>query len=245
MEVTFHLESFDGPLDLLLSLISKNKVSIFDIPIAEILDQYMEYLDKMKSFDMEIASSFVTMAAQLTYIKSKMLLPKNDEQIEEDPRASLVEALLEYQKIKLAGEALSDMGETGLDIFTRERESLEKEKRFSGDAEVSALVKAAAKMFERFERKAPPPINKFAGIVGRETVSVGSKIAEIASLLAENDSVSFMSLVEKSRSRSEIVAVFLALLELIKAKKIDISEKGEDYVLTLKQAEKEVTENGQ
>ena len=100
MEVTFHLEGFDGPLDLLLSLISKNKVSIFDIPIAEILDQYMEYLDRMKSFDMEIASSFVTMAAQLTYIKSKMLLPKNDEQTEEDPRASLVEALLEYQKIK-------------------------------------------------------------------------------------------------------------------------------------------------
>ena len=100
-------------------------------------------------------------------------------------------------------------------------------------------------MFERFERKAPPPINKFAGIVGNKTVSVGSKIAEIASLLAENDSVSFMSLVEKSRSRSEIVAVFLALLELIKAKKIDISEKGEDYVLTLKKAEKEVTENGQ
>ena len=89
-EVTFHLEVFDGPLDLLLHLLSKNKVEIKDIPIAAILDQYLEYIRRMQEFDMEVASEFITMAAQLMYIKSKMLLPVYEDTAEEDPRAGLV-----------------------------------------------------------------------------------------------------------------------------------------------------------
>ena len=98
----FHLENFDGPLDLLLHLIAKNKVSIYDIPIAEILDQYMEVLHAAEAMDLDVAGDFVAMAAQLVYIKSKMLLPRHEEEEDEDPRAGLVEMLLEYQRIKEA-----------------------------------------------------------------------------------------------------------------------------------------------
>ena len=114
-EVTFHLEVFDGPLDLLLHLLSKNKVEIKDIPIASILDQYLEYIRQMKEFDLEVASEFITMAAQLMYIKSKMLLPVYEDENQEDPRASLVEALLEYQRIKEAGSVLSLRAQIGRD----------------------------------------------------------------------------------------------------------------------------------
>ena len=98
----FHLEHFDGPLDLLLHLIAKNKVSIYDIPIVEILDQYMEVLHAAEAMDLDVAGDFVAMAAQLVYIKSKMLLPRHEEEEEEDPRTSLVEMLLEYQRLKEA-----------------------------------------------------------------------------------------------------------------------------------------------
>ena len=124
-EVTFHLEAFDGPLDLLLHLLSKNKVDIRDIPIAQILDQYLEYIQLMQEFDLEVASEFITMAAQLMSIKSKMLLPVYDDEPEEDPRAGLVEALLEYQRIKSAGTVLNSRAELGRDLFTRGQEPLE------------------------------------------------------------------------------------------------------------------------
>ena len=123
-EVTFHLEVFDGPLDLLLHLLSKNKVEIKDIPIAAILDQYLEYIRRMQEFDMEVASEFITMAAQLMYIKSKMLLPVYEDTAEEDPRAGLVEALLEYQRIKEAGSVLSLRAQIGRDIFVKGQEHL-------------------------------------------------------------------------------------------------------------------------
>lgn len=234
MEITFHLEKFDGPLDLLLSLISKNKVSIIDIPIAQILEQYLEYLEKMKRFDMHISADFVAMAAQLTYIKSKMLLPRYDDE-EEDPRESLVEALLEYQRVKQAGERLGQMGEAGRDIFTKAPEAPHgsKSKAFEGNVDLSALVKAVRSIIERSERAMPPRLSKFSGIVGREKVSVNDKIAEISRLFITNAKLSLTQLVMSAKSRSDIVAVFLAVLELAKAHKIEISEENDDYTLTL------------
>lgn len=224
MEITFHLEKFDGPLDLLLSLISKNKVSIMDIPIAVILEQYLEYLDKMKSFDMAVSSDFVDMAAQLTLIKSKMLLPKYDDE-EEDPRMSLAEALLEYQRAKEAGERLASMGVDGL--FTREPEkiALGENRVFCEKIDVSYILKAVQSILERNERAMPPPINKFNGVVGREKVPVSGKIAEIFRLFTQKDSLSLRELVLSSKSRSDIVAVFLAVLELAKDNKIEIYDE--------------------
>ena len=127
-KMTFHLSAFDGPLDLLLHLIAKNKVSIYDIPISLILEQYMEVLREAQSADMEVAGDFIAMAAQLMLIKSRMLLPKekNETEEDEDPRTQLVEQLLEYQRIRVVQPFFRAHGEVGRDIFTRPPEPLER-----------------------------------------------------------------------------------------------------------------------
>ncbi len=238
-EVTFHLEVFDGPLDLLLHLLSKNKVEIKDIPIAAILDQYLAYIRQMQEFDLEVASEFITMAAQLMYIKSKMLLPVYEDEAQEDPRASLVEALLEYQRIKEAGSVLSLRAQIGRDLFVKGQESLEKEKTaFTGSYSYEVLTCALEDILQRAQRKLPPPVTAFQGIVGRETVPVDDKIGDIVRLFVTKPKLSFEKLVLSAKSRSEIVAIFLAVLELSKTRKIMIEET-EEGDCTLRLATKE------
>ena len=238
-EVTFHLEVFDGPLDLLLHLLSKNKVEIKDIPIASILDQYLEYIRQMKEFDLEVASEFITMAAQLMYIKSKMLLPVYEDENQEDPRAALVEALMEYQRIKEAGSVLSLRAQIGRDLFVKGQEQLEKEKSaFTGSYSYEVLTRALEDILQRAQRKLPPPVTAFQGIVGRETVPVDDKIGEIMRLFVKQPKLSFEKLVLSAKSRSEIVAIFLAVLELSKTRKIMIEET-ESGDCTLRLATKE------
>ena len=238
-EVTFHLEVFDGPLDLLLHLLSKNKVEIKDIPIASILDQYLEYIRQMKEFDLEVASEFITMAAQLMYIKSKMLLPVYEDENQDDPRASLVEALMEYQRIKEAGSVLSLRAQIGRDLFVKGQEELEKEKSaFTGSYSYEVLTRALEDILQRAQRKLPPPVTAFQGIVGRETVPVDDKIGEIVRLFVKQPKLSFEKLVLSAKSRSEIVAIFLAVLELSKTRKIMIEET-ESGDCTLRLATKE------
>ena len=220
----FHLENFDGPLDLLLHLIAKNKVSIYDIPIAEILDQYMEVLD--------VAGDFVAMAAQLVYIKSKMLLPRHEEEEEEDPRTSLVEMLLEYQRIKETASFFREKGELGRDIFVKPPENLgdaPKEYRQS----VSDLIRAANNMLRRAQRRVPPPASAFSGIIGREPVPVEGRITSILKRFLHHVRLPFRRLFDDARSRSEIVATFLAVLELSKNRRIRLEGDGEDMELTL------------
>lgn len=238
-EVTFHLEVFDGPLDLLLHLLSKNKVEIKDIPIASILDQYLEYIRQMKEFDLEVASEFITMAAQLMYIKSKMLLPVYEDENQDDPRAALVEALMEYQRIKEAGSVLSLRAQIGRDLFVKGQEQLEKEKSaFTGSYSYEVLTRALEDILQRAQRKLPPPVTAFQGIVGRETVPVDDKIGEIVRLFLKQPKLSFEKLVLSAKSRSEIVAIFLAVLELSKTRKIMIEET-ESGDCTLRLATKE------
>lgn len=238
-EVTFHLEVFDGPLDLLLHLLSKNKVEIKDIPIASILDQYLEYIRQMKEFDLEVASEFITMAAQLMYIKSKMLLPVYEDENQDDPRAALVEALMEYQRIKEAGSVLSLRAQIGRDLFVKGQEQLEKEKSaFTGSYSYEVLTRALEDILQRAQRKLPPPVTAFQGIVGRETVPVDDKIGEIVRLFVKQPKLSFEKLVLSAKSRSEIVAIFLAVLELSKTRKIMIEET-ESGDCTLRLATKE------
>ena len=153
--VNFHLPVFDGPLDLLLHLIAKNKINIYDIPISEILEQYVEYINRMREFDMEVAAEFVAMAAQLMVIKSKMLLPVYEDEAQDDPRAELVEALLEYQRFKEMGGYLGTRAELGRDLFVKPPEALEKEQKdYQYTAEV--LVSAIRGILERSERRMPP-----------------------------------------------------------------------------------------
>lgn len=174
----FHLEHFEGPLDLLLHLIAKNKVSIYDIPIAEILDQYMAVLHEAEAMDLDVAGDFVAMAAQLVYIKSKMLLPRHEEEEEEDPRAGLVEMLLEYQRIKETASFFREKGEVGRDIFVKPPEQLGDVPREYHHA-VADLIRAANNMLRRAQRRVPPPASAFSGIVGREPVPVEGRITAI------------------------------------------------------------------
>ncbi len=232
-QVTYHLDSFDGPLDLLLHLISKNKVSIYDIPIAQILEQYLDHLAHMKELDLEVTSEFVAMAAQLMYIKSKMLLPVYEEAEQgEDPRAQLVEALLEYQRYKEAGGQLAQRMELGRDLYTKPPEPLGPAAReYHYTTEV--LARAVRTILDRYERKMPPPTALFSGVVGREPVPVSAKIQRILHLLAHYRQVDLEQLLLESQSRSEVVSVFLAVLELSKSRRLQIDGVAGGYILTL------------
>lgn len=233
-EITYHLEVFDGPLDLLLHLISKNKLNIYDIPIVDILEQYNQALEEMQNRDLAVACEFVAMSAHLLYIKSKMLLPKYDDiDDEEDPRARLVEMLLEYQRIKEVSSTLNSRAETGLDMYTKMPEQITPDKTYKYSHDKNDLKLAILSMLERAESKIPPKITNFAGIVGREVYSVGKKVAFILKRLLSTKKTSFMDLFESVRSRSEVVATFLAVLELCKTNRINISDNADNITLVI------------
>ena len=241
-KMEFHLDSFDGPLDLLLHLISKNKVSIYDIPIAEILEQYMAVLREAETMDMDVAGDFIAMAAQLVYIKSRMLLPKREETPEEDdPRTELVDMLLEYQRFRQATAFFREKGEEGADMLTRPPETLENAPReVHGD--MMELVRAANRLLRRVSRRVPPPVSAFSGIVGREPVPVEGRIRAILRRFAHAVRLPFVRLFESARSRSEIVATFLAVLELCRLRSVSIGEdeRGDMAVTFLKAPDADV-----
>jgi len=230
----FTLEIFSGPLDLLLHLIAKNKISIYDIPIAMILDQYMEYLDKMKAFNVDVASAFVEMAAHLLYLKSKMLLPKDDEPEEEDPRDSLVRALLEYQALQTTTPYFQEQNKEWSDIFVKPPEELEK-RTYVVDHSVSYLLAAINRLLDRQERTRPVDAAAFSEIVKKESVPVSSKVAQILGLLLDKPTISLFDIYKENQTKSEFVAVFLALLELCKTNRILLQEEEDDLVISLGQ----------
>lgn len=239
--VQFHLESFDGPLDLLLQLIHKNKVSIYDIPIAEILEQYLAVLKEIQAADMDVAGDFIAMAAQLMLIKSRMLLPKEKEEEEDDPRAQLVEQLLEYQRIREVQPYFRRHSDEGWDILTRPPEPLEHSQKFEGILPLEKLIHASQRMFDRVERMLPPPTESFQGIVGRERVPVHTKITTILIHFRRKATIRFAGLFERARSRSEIVATFLAVLELSKTRRLLIEGEGDNIQLRLRTESDEQT----
>jgi len=229
----FHLEHFDGPLDLLLHLIAKNKVSIYDIPIADILEQYMAILHSAQKLDMDIAGDFIAMAAQLIYIKSRMLLPKPPAAEEEDdPRAGLVEQLLEYQRIKEALPYLRAQGERGRNVFVKGPEPLPNTP-WEYHQSVQDLIRAADNLLNKKQRSVPPPVSAFRGIVGREPVPVEGQIKGIVKRLQQVSRFRFLRLFEEASSRSEIVATFLAVLELSKLHQVELIGEGDEMELTL------------
>lgn len=232
-EMTFHLSAFDGPLDLLLHLIARNKVSIYDIPIASILEQYLEVLHTAEAMDLDVAGDFIAMAAQLVYIKSKMLLPKSEAEEEEDPRAELVEQLLEYQRMKEMTPYFRDHLDVGRDVIAKPPEPRGERGSVEYHHQPSDLVRAARELLERVQRRTPPSAAAFRGIVGRESVPVGVKIAAILKRFLGQTRLRFTSLFEGAKSRSEVVATFLAVLELSKERRIVLEGDGEQTELTL------------
>lgn len=234
MELSFKLQIFEGPLDLLLHLIKKNKVSIYDIPIVEITEQYMEYLTQLEEMDLEISSEFLVMASQLLYIKSKMLLPKHEEEDEEDPRKNLADRLIEYKKMKEAGEKLKlrqFMGYLSFYKLPQQIKGIEHPKRIESQS-IDALTKAFLGILEKVERKAPPPMSKFDGIAGRQIVSVKTKSNQLLSRMKKGSRMNFKNAFYGIRTKSEAVSQFLAILELLRMGILTVEGEGEDIIIS-------------
>ena len=219
-QLNLRLDAFEGPLDLLLHLIQKNKVNIYDIPIALITDQYMEYINEAGKADLEVSSEFLVMAARLLYIKSKMLLPKHEEleeEEEEDPRQELIQNLVEYKKYKEVSSFFGDRKNICDFMYFKAPGKINDFKVINNaNMPFEKLAEAFSHVMERFEERNNPSKAAFEGIVGREPVPVKSKIKQVKKVLSNRGQVSFVSLFKEVRSKSEIVAIFLAVLELIR-----------------------------
>ena len=231
--LTFSLEEvFEGPLDLLLALISKNKVSIYDIPIQLIFEQYMQYIERMEMFNMEVASSFIVMAAQLMVIKSRMLLPPKDDD-EEDPRQELVDMLLEYQKAKETANELHERELTYMGRFGKPPEKIDAEPEYTLKHELLVLREAFVRAYsKKFASEVLPPIEEPIDelITATKQISVTEKIDAVVSVLKSVKRTTLGSVFLSSESKHELVATFLALLELIKGRRVNVIYlKDEDY----------------
>ena len=235
-QLSFKLESFEGPLDLLLTLIKKNKVSIYDIPIAEILDQYLEVMQQMEEMDLELSSEFLVLAATLLQIKSKMLLPATEEEAEEDPRAELVRRLVEYNKIKESMEFFRERENMGSFLFFKVPDVIERPPAQMDYSELTPLklLEAYRESFSKMERKLPPPKRSFTGIVGHEKVSVREKVGKLWRGLLNRGKILFRDIFKGVKTRAEAVASFLAVLELIKMNKIEIEDDAENGNFSVK-----------
>ena len=231
------LEDFDGPLDLILHLLSKNKIEIRNIQISLLLDQYLEWMERRERLNLEVASEFVTMAAQLVYIKTRMLLSIEDEEAMSEME-QLMAALEAHQrhesylKIKAAAQPLATRYEYGRDYLVKRPEPLKGARPYEYSHEAGDLLTALRGALERVGNKLPPPVEAFEGIVGREPYPVADKARSILDGLIRFGVTRFRALFRSSRSRSEVVATFLAILELSKANRIHLAGTAEDCTIT-------------
>ena len=217
------LDAFEGPMDLLLHLIKKNKIDIYDIPIAVLTEQYMEYLDAFREFNMEIASEFLVMAAELLYIKSRMMLPKppkEETEEEEDPRQELVERILEYRRYKEVSSVLSSMALSEERYVAREPLELEMRHLPPENIPLRLLLEAFQTVLAVKEELTIPD-----ALVQPETFHVHDKMEELLDLLGRTDGRLLFSEDFRSGTRSELIVTFLALLELIKRHMVTVRQK--------------------
>lgn len=234
MNYEVKLEVFEGPLDLLLHLIKRNEINIYDIPIALITQHYLEYIDLMKTLNLDIAGEFLVMAATLMQIKSKMLLPPDEtaeEEEVEDPRAELVRRLLEYKKYKDAAEELEKREVFWREVFGRSEkpqfeEGQEAEEPLMLDLNLFDLIDAFKKVLERTPKEEPLELRQ-------EEVSVKDKMAIIMERLEGIESLTFDSLFDRDKNRVSLIATFLALLELVRLRLIRIQQIEEFGVIRI------------
>ncbi len=248
MSLEVKLQVFEGPLDLLMHLIDKNQIDIYDIPIVTITEQYLAYIDAMQREDMDVTSEFLVMAATLINIKCKMLLPKevNEEGEEEDPRAELVEKLLEYKMYKYMAYELKDM-QMDADLQWFRHKDLPKEVKdyempidFSdliGDATLGKLNEIFQDLLKRQEDKVDPIRSKF-GNIEKEEIDMDAKTLYIKAYIREHKQFSFKQLLEKQSSKTEIIVTFLVVLEEMKLGEIEIEQDTTfgDIIITSRKA---------
>ena len=248
MAIPIKLEVFEGPLDLLLHLIDKNKVDIYDIPIVEITEQYLDYIKQMETEDMNIMSEFLVMAATLIDIKCRMLLPKevNEEGEEEDPRAELVEKLLEYKMCKYMSYELKDRMITA-ERNLYKRPTLPKEvsdyrqpmdyEELIGDMTLAKLHEIFKSVIKRQEDKIDPVRSTF-GKIEKDEIDMDLKTVYIEDYIRTHKTFSFRKLLEKQHSKMEVIVTFLVILELMKIGRIGIEQEDifADIMITSKGA---------
>ena len=240
-----HLESFEGPLDLLLHLIEKNRIDIYDIPIALLTEQYMAYLAKFKEFNIEIASEFLVMAATLLQIKSKILLPdtkietETTDEEETDPRQELVERLLEYRRYKEISSVLSEMAQEAGQRYFRKSTLPEPKHLPPTGLDVKLLWQTFQNVLEGQIEHAPLIAN-----VAREQYTIEDKIVSLLAILKENNgNICFTAVFTPKTSKAELITTFLAMLELIKIKRISVYQTGLFSPIYLKINENDDTED--
>lgn len=217
------MEDFEGPLDVIFLLMSKNKVEIQDVSITAILEQYLAYLEEMKRLDMEIASEFITMASHLMLIKTKMLLSAAERAEAESELDLLRQSLVERQRkeameqLRTAISVLEPRNEIGRCIFTKQPEPIRRDRKYQYRHTPEDLLRALEQISERNNSQLPPPTNNFLGIVGKEPYPVSRKAGEVLRQLLLRGIERLKNLFRGNRSRSEIVATFLAILDLCKS----------------------------
>lgn len=241
------MEDFEGPLDVIFLLLSKNKIEIQDVSISAILEQYLTYLDEMKRLDMEIASEFITMASHLMLIKTKMLLSAAEQAEAESELDLLRQSLVERQRkeamesVRTAIAELEPRNEIGRCLFTKDPEPLKRDQTYRYQHVPADLLKALESIAERNSRQLPPPTVNFKGIVGKEPYPVTKKSAEVLRRLVLKGVERLKNLFKRNKSRSEIVATFLAILELCRTGSVTLEDdnSGENPNVRLLDQEKQ------
>jgi len=221
--ISYRLETFEGPLDLLLSLIQKNKMSIEDIQINVICEQYIGYIEEAQSLDMELASEFIVMASELMLIKSKLLLPKPEAE-EEDPRAALADALLKYQQAKEAAKKMALLYPRFSGRLEKDTDEISIDRSFVLDQEVESLCAAVRRIITYNENRPKLERSVFTPMISSPIVPVEVKITGILNRMAKKERTTLRELLDDSVSLPDMIAIFLGVLELIKIRKILICD---------------------
>lgn len=230
--ISYKLPAFEGPLDLLLFLVQKNKLNIYDIPIAEVLQQYMDTIRQMQETDLEVATEFLEMAARLVQIKSAMLLPRHEEV--EELKRELTGELIEYRLCQLMAGKMAEQY-IGGNLFVRPPEDVTPDLTYRRVHSPEIMRDAYLAAAGRGKRRLPPPAQAFSGIVSRRIVSVSSKIMFVLRRLYKDKEkkAPYQTLFQSAHSKSELVATFLALLELVKARRIRVDGEGDSQTVSM------------
>ena len=224
--LNYKLDRFEGPLDLLLSLVEKNKINIDDIPISLLCSQYMEYIQAAQAMDIELSSEFLVMASELMLIKSKMLLPRNEE-TEEDPRAALAAAMLEYQRTKAVSASLTRMFAQYGTRMIKDTDEIKADASFVADHDMELLTRAMIRMLSEVRVTDEEALQRFEPLIRKSTVSVASVASALIEQLRDGSSVTLCRYFSAADSRSTLIAMFMAMLELLKSGTVLLTEK--DY----------------
>ena len=222
--VQYKLDRFEGPLDLLLSLVEKNKINIDDIPISLLCSQYMDYIHAAQEMDIELSSEFIVMASELMLIKSKMLLPRNEE-TEEDPRAALAAAMLEYQRTKAVASSLSRMFAQYGTRMIKDTDEIKADTSFVADHDMQLLTRAMLRMLSEVRISDEDALQRFEPLIRKSTVSVADAASSLITRLQNGGSVPLHSFFSSAESRSSLIAMFMAMLELLKSGAVLLEEQ--------------------